>query len=49
MTNLRLGWLQTANTGLFVVYNDNRGIGADGAPPDRSVIVKFSKFFDVFD
>jgi hypothetical protein len=23
-TNLRLGWLQTANTGLFVVYNENR-------------------------
>lgn len=48
-SNLRFSWLQRSNTGLFVVYNDNRGIGAEGAPPDRSVIVKFSKFFDVFD
>ena len=23
-TNLRFGWLQTANTGLFVVYNDTQ-------------------------
>ena len=26
-TNLRLGWLQTANTGLFIVYNENREVG----------------------
>ena len=24
--NLRFGWLQAANTGLFVVYNDTRGL-----------------------
>ncbi len=47
-TNVRFSWLQRSNTGLFVVYNDNRGIGALGEPPDRSLIVKFSKMFDVF-
>ena len=24
--NVRVGWLQAANTGLFVVYNDTRGL-----------------------
>ena len=47
-TNVRFSWLQRSNSGLFVVYNDNRGFGALGEPPDRSVIVKFSKIFDVF-
>ena len=47
-TNLRLGWLQTANTGLFVVYNENRdpepgGIGLR----DRSFTVKYSHSFDL--
>ena len=27
-TNLRFGWLQAANTGLFVVYNEIREIGS---------------------
>ena len=47
-TNLRYGWLQTANVGLFVVYNELRGIGGGG--PDqtaRSFIVKASWQFDV--
>ena len=49
-TNLRLGWLQTANTGLFVVYNENRdptqgGIGLR----DRSFTVKYSHTFDLLD
>jgi hypothetical protein len=26
-SNLRFGWVQTANTGLFVVYDDTEGIG----------------------
>jgi hypothetical protein len=49
-TNLRVGWLQTANTGLFVVYNDNREVG--GLPldvRDRSLVVKFSRMIDVLD
>ena len=49
--NLRFGWLQAANTGLFIVYNDSRGlydlfpIGAERT--DRSLTVKFSRMFDV--
>ena len=45
--NLRFSWLQSANTGLYVVYNeiDERGIGA--LPRGREFIVKFSHIFDV--
>ena len=49
-TNLRLGWLQTANVGFFVVFNENREVG--GLPlgtRDRSVTVKFSRMLDVLD
>jgi hypothetical protein len=49
-TNLRLGWLQTANVGLFIVYNENREVG--GQPlgvRDRSLTVKFSRMVDVLD
>ncbi len=42
--NLRLGWLQAANTGLFVVYNEMRD--PDGAR-NRSFILKYSRVFDV--
>jgi hypothetical protein len=52
-TNLRFGWLQAANSGLYVVYNENRdprlrtegGIGLRG----RSVIIKYSHTFDLLD
>jgi hypothetical protein len=49
--NLRFGWLQAANTGLFVVYTDTRGL-YDLFPnrperTDRSLIVKYSRMFDV--
>ncbi|TDI33544.1 MAG: hydrolase [Acidobacteria bacterium] len=45
--NLRFGWLQTANVGLFVVYNDIQEIGPLGPPrPDRSLTVKMSWQFD---
>ena len=49
--NLRVGWLQAANTGLFIVYNDTRGL-YDFEPrrperTDRSLIIKFSRMFDV--
>ncbi len=47
-TNLRFGWLQSANTGLFVVYNEIRDIGSVGTGiPDRSLIVKYSRLFDL--
>jgi hypothetical protein len=46
--NLRFSWLQSANAGLFIVYNeiDERGIGAP--PRGREFIVKYSRIFDVF-
>ena len=42
--NLRLGWLQRANTGLFVVYNHNL---QDGSPLNNSFIVKYTRMFDL--
>ena len=48
--NLRFGWLQAANTGLFVVYTDNRGLYDLYPEPirtDRSFIVKYSRMFDL--
>ena len=46
-TNLRFAWLQSANTGLYVVYNevDERGLGAP--PRGREFIIKFNHIFDV--
>ncbi len=46
-TNLRFAWLQAANTGLFVVYNDTRGFEFSDFQGERSLIVKFSKMFDL--
>ncbi len=45
--NLRFSWLQSANTGLYLVYNevDERGLGA--MPNGREFIIKFSHIFDV--
>lgn len=47
-TNIRFSLLRTANSGLFVVYNefDERFPGAP--PTGREFIVKFSYLFDVF-
>ena len=47
-SNVRFSWLRTANTGLYLVYNeiDERGVGA--APTGREVILKYSFMFDVF-
>jgi hypothetical protein len=48
-TNLRFSMLRTANSGLFIVYNefDERGPGA--LPTGREFIIKYSYLFDVFD
>ena len=48
--NFRVGWLQDANTGLFLVYNETEGIG-DVVPSfaGRSVILKYSYLFNVLD
>lgn len=49
-TNVRFGFLQTANIGLYVVFNENREVG--GIPlvvRDRSIIVKYGYMFDLLD
>jgi len=43
-SNVRFGWLQQANTGLFLVYNETT---ADGLIRNRSFTVKYSRVFDV--
>lgn len=43
-SNVRLGWLQQSNTGLFIVFNQGR---VDGALDNTSLVIKFSKLFDV--
>ncbi|MDQ3419515.1 MAG: carbohydrate binding family 9 domain-containing protein [Acidobacteriota bacterium] len=49
--NVRLGWLQQANTGLFVVYNDTQALDDDlGSPAvvtGRSLTIKFSRMIDL--
>lgn len=56
--NFRFGWLQSANAGLFIVYNEGRerdalngGLRDDssvGLLRDRSLVIKFSRLIDVF-
>ena len=48
-TNIRFSWLRSANSGLFLVYNevDERAVGAP--PTGREFILKYSHIFDVFD
>jgi hypothetical protein len=49
-TNLRLAWLQTANAGLFVVYNENRDPEPGGmGVRDRGLTLKYSHSFDLLD
>ena len=48
--NIRFGWLQAANTGLFIVYNDTRYLYDLIERPerkDRSLTVKYSRMFDL--
>ena len=47
-TNLRFPVLRTANSGLFVVYNEFDERFAGASPTGREVIVKYSYLFDVF-
>jgi hypothetical protein len=48
-TNIRLGWLDDAGSGLFVVYNQANGFDglAMDTPLSRSLTIKYSKLFDV--
>ena len=47
-TNLRLAWLTSADTGLYVVYNevDDNSLGAPGKPR-REFIIKYSRILDL--
>ena len=48
--NLRFAWLRTANSGLYVVYNENQDIHRSGfgwTRKDRSLIVKYTYLFDL--
>ncbi|MCB9081162.1 MAG: carbohydrate binding family 9 domain-containing protein [Lewinellaceae bacterium] len=42
--NIRFGWLQQANTGLFLVFNEIRG---NGQVNNRSLTLKYTRVFDV--
>jgi hypothetical protein len=55
--NVRFGWLDTAGTGLFVVYNERLEMDATGVrglwqhdpidPPERTFAIKFTRQFDL--
>ena len=46
--NFRFGWLQDANTGLFLVYNETDGLGEiPHTSAGRSFILKYSYLFDI--
>jgi len=47
-TNLRFAWLQSANTGLYLVYNevDDDSLGAP-SKPRREFILKYSRILDL--
>jgi hypothetical protein len=47
--NVRLGWLDTAGTGLFLVYNERQMIEGIAGPLERSLLIKFTRQFDVGD
>ncbi len=48
-SNIRFGWLNTAGTGLFIVYNQANGFDslAMDTPLNRGLTVKFTKLFNV--
>jgi len=48
-TNLRFSWLRTANSGLYIVYNEVDDSSPGALPAGREFILKYSHIFDVFD
>ena len=52
-TNIRFGWLDTAGTGFFIVYNDTEFLGVmdphgfRGGPRQRQLVLKYTRLFDV--
>lgn len=54
--NVRFGWLQQANTGLFIVYNsinrlDSLSMESEfpGEPELKGLVIKYAYLFDVFE
>ena len=45
--NVRFGWLNTAGTGLFIVYNEVQGIESLTGPLGRSLFLKFTRQVNV--
>jgi hypothetical protein len=46
-TNIRFSWLQNANSGLFLVYNEINERFAGAPSTGREVVLKYSYIFDV--
>lgn len=49
-TNLRFAWLQNANAGFYLVYNevdDDRFTGTQRMRPRRELVLKYSRIFDL--
>ncbi len=46
-TNLRFAWLQTANAGLYLVYNELDDRGFSGSPR-REITLKYSRILNLF-
>lgn len=47
-TNLRFSLLRTANSGLYMVYNEFDERRPDALPADRQFVLKYNYLFDVF-
>jgi hypothetical protein len=47
-SNIRFSWLQSANSGLYLVYNEVDERAAGAPPTGREFILKYSHIFDVF-
>ena len=45
--NARFGWLNTAGTGLFLVYNESQGTGSISGRLHRAFIIKFTRQFTI--
>jgi len=52
-SNIRLGWLDTAGTGLFIVFNDTEflgdvdPLGFRSGPRQRQLVIKYTKLFNL--
>jgi hypothetical protein len=46
-TNLRFSWLQSANAGLYLVYNEVDERGFSAPPTGREFVIKYSRIFDL--